>query len=41
MAIALTAVAASTAFADAVLLNVSYDPTRELHKDLGAAFAEE
>jgi sulfate/thiosulfate transport system substrate-binding protein len=41
MAIALTAVAASAAFADAVLLNVSYDPTRELHKDLGAAFAEE
>ena len=33
--------AASTAAqaADVVLLNVSYDPTRELYKDLGAAFA--
>src|ERR1700759_276050 len=29
----------STAFADITLLNVSYDPTRELYKDLGAAFA--
>src|SRR5471030_476775 len=26
--------------ADVTLLNVSYDPTRELYKDLGAAFAE-
>jgi sulfate/thiosulfate transport system substrate-binding protein len=40
-AVALTTVTATTAFADAVLLNVSYEPTRELHKDLGAAFAEE
>src|SRR5476651_1784435 len=27
--------------ADITLLNVSYDPTRELYKDLGAAFAAE
>jgi sulfate/thiosulfate transport system substrate-binding protein len=31
----------SVARADAMLLNVSYDPTRELHKELSAAFAEE
>src|SRR5471030_2213577 len=31
---------ATTAQADVTLLNVSYDPTRELYKDLGAAFAE-
>ena len=30
---------ATTAQADITLLNVSYDPTRELYKDLGAAFA--
>src|SRR5215475_3020018 len=30
---------ASAAQADVTLLNVSYDPTRELYKDLGAAFA--
>jgi sulfate transport system substrate-binding protein len=30
---------ASAAMADITLLNVSYDPTRELYKDLGAAFA--
>ena len=30
---------ASTAEADVTLLNASYDPTRELYKDLGAAFA--
>jgi sulfate/thiosulfate transport system substrate-binding protein len=29
----------STAQADITLLNASYDPTRELYKDLGAAFA--
>ena len=29
----------TTAQADITLLNVSYDPTRELYKDLGAAFA--
>ena len=31
--------AATTAQADITLLNASYDPTRELYKDLGAAFA--
>ncbi|HKU54218.1 MAG TPA: sulfate ABC transporter substrate-binding protein [Rhizomicrobium sp.] len=31
--------AADAALADVTLLNVSYDPTRELYKDLGAAFA--
>ena len=30
---------ADAALADVTLLNVSYDPTRELYKDLGAAFA--
>jgi sulfate/thiosulfate-binding protein len=30
---------ANAAEADMTLLNVSYDPTRELYKDLGAAFA--
>jgi sulfate/thiosulfate-binding protein len=30
---------ADVAQADVTLLNVSYDPTRELYKDLGAAFA--
>jgi sulfate/thiosulfate-binding protein len=29
----------NAALADVTLLNVSYDPTRELYKDLGAAFA--
>src|SRR3954470_20405714 len=29
----------SAAQADVTLLNVSYDPTRELYKDLGAAFS--
>jgi sulfate transport system substrate-binding protein len=28
------------AFADTTLLNVSYDPTRELYKDFNSAFAE-
>ncbi len=32
-------VTATAAQADVTLLNVSYDPTRELYKDLGAAFA--
>jgi sulfate transport system substrate-binding protein len=32
-------VTANAAQADVTLLNVSYDPTRELYKDLGAAFA--
>src|SRR5215218_4021591 len=40
-AAAITAVTASAALADATLLNVSYDPTRELHKALGEAFAAE
>ncbi len=40
-AVALTVMTASVALADATLLNVSYDPTRELHKELSAAFAEE
>src|SRR3954463_753780 len=31
--------ASTAAQADVTLLNVSYDPTRELYKDLGAAFA--
>src|SRR5689334_1444934 len=31
--------ASTAAQADITLLNVSYDPTRELYKDLGAAFA--
>ncbi len=32
---------ATTAFADTTLLNVSYDPTRELYQDVNAAFAAE
>ncbi|OCP15298.1 MULTISPECIES: sulfate ABC transporter substrate-binding protein [unclassified Ensifer] len=32
--------AASVAFADTTILNVSYDPTRELYKDFNTAFAE-
>ena len=39
-ALALTAVLAGTAHAaDVTLLNVSYDPTRELHAALSKAFA--
>ena len=30
----------ASAFADQTILNVSYDPTRELYKDFNAAFAE-
>src|SRR5215475_15903926 len=37
--VATSLLASSAAFADITLLNVSYDPTRELYKDLGAAFA--
>ena len=37
--LASTVFAATAAQADVTLLNVSYDPTRELYKDLGAAFA--
>jgi sulfate/thiosulfate transport system substrate-binding protein len=40
-AVALAALASHAARADVVLLDVSYDPTRELHKELGDAFAEE
>jgi len=40
-AVALAALASHAARADAVLLDVSYDPTRELHKELSAVFAEE
>lgn len=32
---------ASAAFADTTLLNVSYDPTRELYKDVNAAFIKD
>ena len=38
----IVAIAASTAaYADTTLLNVSYDPTRELYKAINAAFAAE
>jgi sulfate transport system substrate-binding protein len=37
--IAASLFSANAAQADVTLLNVSYDPTRELYKDLGAAFA--
>lgn len=41
LATALTAVLTiSTAFAQTTLLNVSYDPTRELYKDFNAAFSK-
>ena len=42
-AVVLAALAASTAFAmakDVTLLNVSYDPTRELYQDYNAAFGK-
>jgi sulfate transport system substrate-binding protein len=39
-ALALGAYAPGTALADATLLNVSYDPTRELYQEFNAAFAE-
>ena len=35
------AVAAPLAHADVTLLNVSYDPTRELYQDFNAAFAKD
>ena len=37
----ITAVAASAVLADTALLNVSYDPTRELYKAVNEAFAKE
>ena len=40
LATAAIAVAASAAQADVTLLNVSYDPTRELYQDFNAAFAK-
>ncbi|MFO1310863.1 MAG: sulfate ABC transporter substrate-binding protein [Burkholderiales bacterium] len=40
-AIALAALASTTAIADVTLLNVSYDPTRELYQDFNAAFARQ
>ncbi len=40
-AVGFAAVAASSAFADTTLLNVSYDPTRELYKAVNEAFAKE
>ncbi|HVW75887.1 MAG TPA: sulfate ABC transporter substrate-binding protein [Rhizomicrobium sp.] len=39
LALAASLLSAGVAEADVTLLNVSYDPTRELYKDLGAAFA--
>jgi sulfate transport system substrate-binding protein len=40
LTVAVTAGAIAPAFADTTLLNVSYDPTRELYKDFNAAFAK-
>ena len=40
LALALTVGTASTALAQTTLLNVSYDPTRELHQEFNAAFAK-
>ncbi len=40
VAVALAVGAGSLAFAETKLLNVSYDPTRELYQDFNAAFAE-
>ena len=39
-ALALGALSAGSALADATLLNVSYDPTRELYQEFNQAFAE-
>ena len=39
--LALAAVATGPASADTAILNVSYDPTRELYKDINAAFSQE
>ena len=39
LVIASSVFCAASAQADVTLLNVSYDPTRELYRDLGAAFA--
>jgi sulfate transport system substrate-binding protein len=40
LALALTVGASLPSFADITLLNVSYDPTRELYQDFNAAFAK-
>jgi sulfate/thiosulfate-binding protein len=40
LALALTVGASWPAFAETTLLNVSYDPTRELYQDFNAAFAK-
>ena len=40
-AVGFTTVAASAVFADTTLLNVSYDPTRELYKAVNEAFAKD
>ena len=39
-ALAFALFASATAFADVSILNVSYDPTRELYQDFNAAFAK-
>jgi sulfate/thiosulfate-binding protein len=39
LAVATTMAAATAAYGDVTLLNVSYDPTRELYKAINAAFA--
>jgi sulfate transport system substrate-binding protein len=41
VAIGVTALAASAAFAETTLLNVSYDPTRELYKAVNQAFIKD
>ena len=40
-AVGFTTVAASAVLADTTLLNVSYDPTRELYKAVNEAFAKD
>ena len=37
-AVLATMAASTAAYADVTLLNVSYDPTRELYKEINAAF---
>src|ERR1700694_2036116 len=39
IAVAAFAFAAASAFADVTLLNVSYDPTRELYQEINKSFA--
>ena len=39
--LALVGLAALVSAADVTLLNVSYDPTRELYQDVNAAFAKQ